>query len=152
MMSAMKIELRHLSEERTRHGRVVLYARIGGRRKRMLHAPGSAEFLEEYRAAIVSLRTGTPDPVARSGRERVQIVKSNEFAIECRTLGRCVSMDFSNGCRTLNEHHHHSHSHVSCDALGAGFHPPLGRQPIHFCTGHRFRLYRGGVTGLGLEA
>ena len=57
-MSAMEIDLRNISEERTRHGRVVVYARLGGRRIRLRAKIGTPEFVDEYRAAIKALRTG----------------------------------------------------------------------------------------------
>lgn len=48
----MQIELDHISEEVTRHGKRVIYARYKGRRKRLLHPPSSPEFIEEYRIAL----------------------------------------------------------------------------------------------------
>ncbi len=59
-MSAMEIDLRNISEERTRHGRVVVYARLGGRRIRLRAKIGTPEFVDEYRSAMKTLRAGAP--------------------------------------------------------------------------------------------
>lgn len=53
MTDPMPRRLPHLHREKTRHGTVVWYVRIGhGPRVRIRAAPGSPEFMEAYRAAI----------------------------------------------------------------------------------------------------
>ena len=68
---AMKVDLRHLSEEKTRHGKIVLYARLGGKRIRLKHPPSSPEFLDEYRAAVQQLKAAAPakEGAARPARQ-----------------------------------------------------------------------------------
>lgn len=51
----VEIDLRHISVEKNRHGRRVVYARWKGRRIRLKAPEGTPEFIEEYRAALVAL-------------------------------------------------------------------------------------------------
>lgn len=51
----MEIDLRYISEETTRHGKRVIYARCKGKRIRLHHPVSSPEFVEEYRAALRNL-------------------------------------------------------------------------------------------------
>lgn len=61
-MSVMEIDLPHLSEELTRHGKRVLYVRWRGQRRRMVARPGESDFLDEYRRALADLRSGAEKP------------------------------------------------------------------------------------------
>lgn len=57
----MHIRLKHLCEDRDRHGNVRCYVRVRGKRKiRIRLLPGTPEFMEEYRAAIAE--TAPPSP------------------------------------------------------------------------------------------
>ena len=51
----MKIDLPYLSEEPDSRGNVRLYVRRNGRRVRLVHAPGSPDFMAEYQAALAKL-------------------------------------------------------------------------------------------------
>lgn len=51
----MRIRLKHLVEDRDRHGNARCYVRVPGKRKVRIRAlPGTPEFMEEYQAAIAS--------------------------------------------------------------------------------------------------
>jgi integrase len=51
----MKIELKHIRRDRDRHGNERIYVRVPGRSQiRLRQAPGTAEFLAEYQAAIAA--------------------------------------------------------------------------------------------------
>lgn len=60
--SDVEIDLPYLNQEKTRHGRWVLYVRKNGRRIRLKSAPGTPAFIAEYKAAIEKL--GKPKPPA----------------------------------------------------------------------------------------
>ncbi len=66
-MSAMEIDLPHLSEEVSRHGRRVLYVRWRGARRRMVARPGEDDFLDEYRAHLADLRKANPPAAPERG-------------------------------------------------------------------------------------
>ncbi len=54
----MRIRLKYLSEDVDRHGNVRCYVRMAGRPKvRLRKMPGTPEFMEEYRAAVVAAET-----------------------------------------------------------------------------------------------
>lgn len=56
----MEVDLRYLSEEKSRHGKRVLYARRNGKRIRLKHPASSPEFLDEYRQAVRALFSTEP--------------------------------------------------------------------------------------------
>ena len=62
----MLTNLRYISEERTRHGRIALYVKRHGKRIRLRHPPGAPEFVAEYQAALAAI--GGPEPKARKGK------------------------------------------------------------------------------------
>jgi integrase len=57
----MRIRLKHLVEDRDRHGNVRCYVRVPGKRKiRIRSLPGTKDFIDEYQAAIVEVKTDQP--------------------------------------------------------------------------------------------
>lgn len=61
-----KVEIKHLSREVSRHGKVRWYVRLAGRRKRLQVEPGAPGFHAAYEAALASLRAADgPAPVER---------------------------------------------------------------------------------------
>jgi hypothetical protein len=55
----MKIRLRYLSEDVDRHGNVRCYVRMPGFPKvRLRSMPGTAEFMQEYQAALARKQNG----------------------------------------------------------------------------------------------
>lgn len=58
----MDVDLRYISEEKTRHGRLVVYARWKGKRIRLKHPARAPEFIDEYRDALKLLGLLPSDP------------------------------------------------------------------------------------------
>ncbi len=60
-VSGMRVLLKYICEDVDRHGNVRCYARLPGKRKVRIRAlPGTAEFMEEYQAAISSMAAAAP--------------------------------------------------------------------------------------------
>jgi integrase len=72
----MQMKIRHLMRERSRHGRVVYYARIGQQRERIEAQPDDEAFLPLFAAALerVRARAGAPAPAAQKPEEAPQPV------------------------------------------------------------------------------
>ncbi|MGJ4855575.1 tyrosine-type recombinase/integrase [Labrys sp. La1] len=91
----MEIDLRYLSEEKTRHGRRVVYARLKGKRIRLKHPVSSPEFLDEYRAAVKALFAGVEENAAKAGKQDVRV----PFAP--KTLGWLIERYFTESTKYL---------------------------------------------------
>jgi integrase/recombinase XerD len=73
----MRIRLKHLVEDRDRHGNVRCYVRLPGKRKvRIRTLPGTREFMEEYQAAIAT--------AAEAPRRQADEAKKGSFRYLCR--------------------------------------------------------------------
>ncbi len=60
--NTMDVDLRYISEEKSRHGRWVVYARWQGKRIRLKHPASAPEFIDEYREALKLLGLLSGDP------------------------------------------------------------------------------------------
>lgn len=96
-MTGMEIDLRYISEETTRHGRRVIYARWKGKRIRLKHPASSPEFIEEYRAALETLgairgERGSPDKTTAAESIRRQVYAPQTFGwLVLRYFNECAA-------------------------------------------------------------
>ncbi|WP_020699553.1 tyrosine-type recombinase/integrase [Reyranella massiliensis] len=73
---AMKVELKHLLQDKDRHGNGRIYYRRKGQKMVRLYAtPGTPEFLKEYEAA----RDGNAKPKANGPRNEIELAKPNSL-------------------------------------------------------------------------
>jgi integrase len=91
----MEVDLKYLSEEKTRHGRRVVYARLKGKRIRLKHPVSSPEFLDEYRAAVKTLFAGVEENAPKSAKHDARV----PFAP--KTLGWLIDRYFTESTKFL---------------------------------------------------
>jgi integrase len=96
----MQMKIRHLMRERTRHGRVVYYARIGQHRERIEAQPDDEAFLPLFAAALARVRaragsapdigmpiSAPPQPVRRFARGTFGHL-AQAYCTECAAFAR----------------------------------------------------------------
>lgn len=90
---SMDVDLRYISEEKNRHGRMVVYARWKGKRIRLKHPASSPEFIDEYREALKLLGLLPADP--GKGRALPDTTSQKRQVYAPKTLGWLVLRYFN---------------------------------------------------------